>query len=157
MLDLSDVKPLKDEPYPFTELQEKCIRDLETTEESQASGRLEKCDAEGKTIGFCCLGRFCVVAGAKRITYQFADSVDVEYVFEGATEQVGIMEPLKKLLSLNVLGDFKQLVSIPGKGSFYSLANMNDSKNMSFKEIAQYMRHDPWNVFCYAPVEAPNA
>lgn len=142
MLDLSQIEPLSRAPYPYTELQEKCLRDLETTEEPQASCWLMVKEEGSEKFGFCCLGRFCIVAelpkslGSSGRYYSFGA--------DGATG--GLPSDLAKELKLDGLGGFKR-----GFIGFSSLAGMNDSRQFSFKDIAAYIRHDPWNVFTDEP------
>ncbi len=155
MLDLSSVTPLRTDPYPFTELQEKCLRDLETTDAPQARYALEN-----ERHGFCCLGRFCVAAGAERIK---TDEIGIgggnliEYVYAGKRCRGYLPVTLGRALLLHerrgygvAAAPFKRPVYIPGKGPFDKLTVMNDApdgERLTFKEIAQYIRHDPWNVF----------
>lgn len=152
MLDLSKVIPVKAEPYPFTELQEKCIRDLETTDAPQGRYALES------SKGFCCLGRFCVVAGAERVrtgiylSGNLCGEERIDFQFSDGLGSNGYLPvPLVPVLSLrDTRGSFERIVRIPGKGSYGSMTNMNDAddnERLTFKEIAQYIRHDPWNVF----------
>ncbi len=139
---LLGVKPYKEEPYPFTELQEKCIRDLETTDAPQAHGFLE---AMAPPIGFCCLGRFCVVAGAARRLP--VGAIAATFSFGEDSSATLLPASLATLLRMHGGGEFRQHAELQGKGTFASLVNMNDSGLFTFKDIAAYIRHDPWNVF----------
>jgi hypothetical protein len=100
------------------------------------------------------LGRFCVVAGAARVE----GPGYAEFQFNGGVGGSGLLpyELTAHLRMLSRAGDFARKVHIPGKGVFQGLAAMNDSLLMSFKEIAQYMRHDPWNIFRH-PDDVPPA
>jgi hypothetical protein len=143
----SHIEPLSRVPYPYTELQEKCLQDLETTDAKQAHGALHVIFGDGSE-GFCCLGRFCVVAGVPRhdqgMNYRYGEN-------EIAANAAGLPRELVEALKLRDLGGFKRDRSFPlsdGYNCYCSgLSSMNDSGKFSFKEIAAYIRHDPWNVF----------
>ena len=144
-MDFSHIEPVSRAPYPYTELQEKCLRDLETTEAMQAAGRLHRIYADGSE-GFCCLGRFCVVAGIPSKVELGAGVV--AYGNEGCGFAT-LPSELAKELKLKPLGEFKRYNR--EMSDYNSLASMNDSGQYSFKNIAAYIRHDPWNVFTDSP------
>lgn len=123
--------------YKFTEEQELWLRDLETTEEPQTIGSLHRTaeSQDGRPAGFCCLGRGCYALGIEgrvkgdRVTY---DNYE-------ATLPTGVKERLR--LRSNC-GDFQYDVN-----GYHSLADLNDRAKFSFKQIADFIRSHPENVF----------
>lgn len=141
-MDFSHIEPISRAPYPYTELQEKCLRDLETTDAKQATGRLERIN-DGVS-GFCCLGRFCVVAEAPR---RVDDGGNIIYGAYEDANSARLPKELQEALKLDCLGGFKRSITMPHCVPYYSLSQLNDCSSFSFKDIAAYIRHDPWNVF----------
>jgi hypothetical protein len=131
-------------PYPYNEYQEAWLRDLETTTEPQTTGwlhRLNQGSELSESPGFCCLGRACVVLNEEpRIGMDVVSYDDCETVLPWHIEA-----------RLQLRDDDGRLAS--GMGQLTSLADMNDS-GWTFKEIAAYIRGNPWNVFL-GPDEEP--
>jgi hypothetical protein len=168
VLDLSGLKPVVSEPYPFTQLQLDWLNALEGDKFAQGQGSL--CSGDNK---YCCLGVMAELSGAtKRLS-----PIRNAYRFTLADETslsggIGMLSyGLRKLALLKSdLGEFGQPVKFTGllyanaemapgieQGGHTSLASMNDVRMLprseggwrafTFKEIAAYIRHDPWNVF----------
>lgn len=133
---------MTDKPYPFTPEQEAWLHDLETTEEPQTKGFLHVLvpGKVGFTSGYCCLGRACIVLGADE-----HESDDGLGYFWG--ESVALPGSLTNRLRLRgVCGEFAQVVVDHRERECANLAELNDN-DWSFKEIAAYIRANPWNVF----------
>lgn len=168
VLDLTKLKPVDDTPYPFTQLQLDWLSALEGGNYTQGQGSL--CSGDNK---YCCLGVMAELSGAtKRLS-----AIRNAYRFTLADETtlsggIGMLSyGLRKLALLKSdLGEFGQPVKFAGltyanaeqapgieQGGHTSLASMNDVRMLprgeggwrafTFKEIAAYIRHDPWNVF----------
>jgi hypothetical protein len=154
-IDLSSIIPQRQEPYPFNEDQEAFLKDLETTEAPQAFGWLEK---DG---GFCCLGRACVIFGADRT--EGVGKVALFRVGESGSYKTLPRSLAYRLRMRGTLGELGRPARLAGV-EHRTLASLNDTPDpefkpgekhlYTFKDIAAYIRHDPWNVF-YGPDEIP--
>lgn len=119
----------------FTELQEKWLKDLETTGAKQCKEYLHS------DSGYCCLGRACEVvdpSGWEVSGFGF---------FEYKRHDKSL--PLATWKQLNLrdsTGGFAFSVATP-YGQAYGLANLNDECGYTFKQIAAIMRKYPWLVF----------
>lgn len=130
---------MTDKPYPFNADQLAWLHDLETTEEPQTKEYLHvERGFDGLPAGFCCLGRACVTLGL----LPSSGSKFVSYEGKGATLPESAVA---KLHLLDEEGELGWTAEIDGE-RFNSLVVMND-KGKSFKEIAAYIRANPWNVF----------
>jgi hypothetical protein len=129
---------VNDKPYPYNEDQLAWLHDLETTEERQAKRVLHRRAAYGNSsAGFCCLGRACEVLRIDRDEHISGNLV---------TYDNEVIEAPKKVIDrLRLYGSCGHLIKSSTDG-FYTLAGMNDD-GKSFKEIAAYIRANPWNVF----------
>lgn len=170
-LDLSGIKPVNPNPYPFTPLQLNWLNALEKGNHKQGQGLL--CSGQDE---YCCLGVLAELTGANkqfqplRGAYRFFLSDE-----KGISGGVGLLSyGMRKMALLKSdMGDFAQPVVFPGLAydsnrakelaviggttlGHTSLASMNDVRMIpkgdkwrafTFKEIAKYIRHDPWNVF----------
>lgn len=146
-MDFSFIIPKNTEPYPFNEDQEAWLKELETTERKKGYGYLEARDNT-----FCCLGIACHLFGAIR-----EEGAGIARLFkmteDGPTCAMYLPVPLAYRLRLrDASGLLANPVRISG-AECNSLAGMNDATDYSlqplltFKDIAAYIRHDPWNVF----------
>jgi len=126
-------------PYPFTEEQEAWLQDLETTDAPQTKEYLHvQDDFRDIKAGFCCLGRACITLGIPADTnMNFVKYDDLDNVLS----DIGI----NKLRLHDDEGLFEEPADIDGS-TFGSLVAMNDN-GKTFKEIAAYIRANPWNVF----------
>lgn len=133
---------MSDKPeYPFNADQLAWLHDLETTTEPQTKEYLHvKQGFNGLPAGFCCLGRACVTLGLGPLAS--SNSNLVRYEGEEATLPESAVA---KLHLLDEEGELGRTAEIDGE-RFNSLVVMND-KGKSFKEIAAYIRANPWNVF----------
>lgn len=142
VLDFEKIVPVKAEPFPFTELQTKWIEALESGEYKQSRRALN----DG--TGFCCLGVLCEIAGMdfeKRGSYTY-------YSFDGQYSGQVLPDTFTSKIGLrDRYGSLKQGIAHSGTISS-TLIGLND-RGVPFSEIAQLMRHDPWNVFA-GPSEA---
>lgn len=135
-------------PYPFTPDQEAWLRDLETTEQPQTTGYLNLLEQVSKVgggvhpAGFCCLGRACEVLGLEKEVKE-----DDPVAGYRASDCPGSMwgalprEAKERLRLRSLHGELEE----PHEG-FEALSGMNDA-GWSFKQIAQYIRANPENVF----------
>lgn len=177
-LDLSQIKPVNSEPYPFTELQANWLNALESGKYKQGQGML--CTL---THEYCCLGVLAELMGAEKTTQAMRGAYRFHMPGESSIGGgVGMLTyTMRKLTFLKSdIGDFVQPIRFPGldygqnapgdnitSAGHGSLASMNDVRMImdnghwrafNFQEIAAYIRHDPWNVF-HAPeslIEAAN-
>lgn len=170
VLDLSAVKKTRDEPYAFSPMQLKWLEMLESGQYRQGRGYLADKDNR-----YCCLGLACELYEGI-IKRRAAGSIGA-YVYSTAhsTEESlqSLLYPVRRAMGLRGdLGQFAKAVNFPGlnygdemimgqdnpaQGAHTSLASMNDNRMIpnigggwrafNFKEIAAYIRHDPWNVF----------
>lgn len=127
--------------YKFTPEQEAWLRDLETTEEPQTKGALHRVRADAvNPVGYCCLGRACVVLGIEERTSD--DGYAYSTFGEDAWQDAWLPKQGIKTLRLRGSGgEFEEPF-----GKFSNLADMNDS-GWPFKKIAAYIRENPENVF----------
>ena len=128
-------------PYPYTPEQEAWLRDLETTTEPQTTGWLHvvRRSPTFPDPGYCCLGRACVVLGEKGKIHTLVES------FNGYKTTL----PNNLVEKLHLRDNDGSLASdfYDDDGeNFVSLIDMNDA-DWTFKEIAAYIRENPWNVF----------
>jgi hypothetical protein len=150
VLDFEKIVPVKSEPFPFTELQTKWIEALESGEYRQGRSYLVRKGA------YCCLGVLCEIAGLERVENPDGEFFTAKSLVSGGKALFAGLLPyaLKKEVGLRDLhGGFAQVIT----GERGSLVDFNDcNPQVPFAEIAQYLRHDPWNVFA-EPGEAPKA
>jgi hypothetical protein len=126
---------MNDKPeYPYNADQLAWLHDLETTEEPQCTEHLHSTGTD-MAYGFCCLGRACIVLGV-----QETDD-EGPYVEYDGDPQILTEPTIKRLRLRGTNGDFR----VPDDGAS-CLTDMND-KGKSFKQIAAYIRTNPWNVF----------
>lgn len=150
---LNGLTPLKPEPYPYNQLQIDWLAALRSGKYKQSGGWLKSPD------GYCCLGVLCEIAGYKSSqiggTCLFHDKPQ-----EPAMYGVYLPQSAVKLARFyGSLGKFHKQVKFPklvyGENAGHtSLASMNDARMIgtnlrpfTFKEIADYIEFDPWNVF----------
>jgi hypothetical protein len=133
---------MSDTPYPYNEAQELWLRDLETTEEPQTKGRLHRIlPSDDKEPGYCCLGRACVVLG---LTPDDVSPFPCSGSYRGRTG--GLPEfAFKRLRLRDDGGELLQPFVKEGR-KMHSLYRLNDT-GWSFKQIATYIRANPYNVF----------
>jgi hypothetical protein len=137
---------MTNDPYPFNDDQEAWLRDLETTEEPQTMGYLHRiAQTDSAPIGFCCLGRACVTLGIPGKDDHTMTAYDGSYS----------LLPQSGVDRLRLRGDAGEMAraAIINDRDLVALTGMNDV-GMSFKEIAAYIRANPWNVFL-PPEESP--
>lgn len=119
--------------YKFTELQEKWLQALESGKYKQTQGEL--CEG-GK---YCCLGVATHVFNpdhqALKDNGWFRDGIVTRF----RTAPPDIQEALKLR---DEHGDFVHTF-----GTFDGLVDMNDSGEFTFKDIAEFIRKNPENVF----------
>lgn len=150
------IEPLNSAPFPFTDLQRQWLAALRSKNYKQGRGVLK--DSYDQ---YCCLGVLAELAGCKAelpsgaMTYMFQDIEGPEPTYATsvpyfAAKQIGL---------LSGRGNFKlPRVLLPqfNIGPFGGLASMNDCRvipdvgklrSFTFDEIANYIEHDPWNVF----------
>jgi len=142
-----DFAPIEgDAPFVFGPIQTKWLEALESGKFEQGRGQLK----DGKR--FCCLGVLCELMqipwveddtnghGYKEVAPEFTTNGNMP---SEVSQQVGFRDDI---------GGFKMSREIrsPG-GPMYgwvgSLVGCNDLAKMSFKEIAELIRYDPYNVF----------
>ena len=128
---------MNNRPYPYNADQEAWLRDLETTEEPQVKEYLHISGGRSLKAGFCCLGRACVVLGVKTT----GKNDDLFVAYDGC-DQVLTDPTIDRLLLRGTNGDFRDRWANGNS----CLTDLND-RGMSFKEIAAYIRANPWNVF----------
>lgn len=154
-MDLSQIKPIKSEPFTFGPMQTKWLEALESGDYAQCKRSLKgdiglglKQEASGQ-IGYCCLGVLCEIAGLewheegddKSNYFRFGEDTSNGYLPTGFAETVGLA---------NSWGTLKKSITFKFKGedrTSHTLADLNDEFDQSFKDIAAYIRHDPHNVF----------
>ena len=107
--------------YELNEYQKSWLEDLETTDAKQCKGMLAK---DG---GFCCLGRAYVANG--------------EVTPLGPYPDEGMVFKLQLICSEGSIGEFKD------DEDHRSLADMNDEGEMTFKQIASFIRDNPHRVW----------
>lgn len=104
------------------------ILDLETTTEPQTKRRLHRKESEGIAhipLGFCCLGRACVVLN---VPVDRVEGGDVFYQFESWADRTLVTEDW-----------WKQAFGLPSL-VLKECWEMNDIENKSFPQIAAYLR-----------------
>lgn len=151
-MDLSKVKPVSTEPFPFGPMQTKWLKALESGEWRQARRALAEYIYEDETSDkptgtrYCCLGVMCELAklewsdDANNKGFSYNGHATNGYMPAGFAETVGLNFQW---------GSFKNPVIINGTPTS-TLADLNDDLGLSFAEIAAYVRHDPWNVFTHS-------
>lgn len=151
-MDFSFIVRKNADPYPFNADQEAWIKELETTERKKGRGYLEDSNNQ-----FCCLGVACVMFGAEREQSNIgARAFKFRMSPEGLFDQQLLPMPLAYRLKLRgIEGVFRDAIRINGV-EFRALVGLNDHQEFinnewrdafTFKDIAAYMRYDPWNVF----------
>lgn len=101
----------------------KWIVDLETTTEPQA----RSCLFDG--VGYCCLGRLCVVAGEE---FAYIDETGEHIVFDYDGLECSAYPPER------VLSEFLD----DEEFDYTRYASLNDKDELTFSEIAQVLRQD---------------
>lgn len=153
MINLALIPQTKAEPYPYNADQEAWLKELETGNKAQGRGWLQ---IDGR---YCCLGVACSVLGAEA-----TQGLGGTMLFQAgnSTEDKNLPLPLVYRLRMRGRsGNFANTVRIKGT-EYNTLTAMNDDWHVSaakgaesmwsdasftFKDIAAYIRHDPWNVF----------
>jgi len=180
ILNLADLEPVNKNPYPFTPLQLSWLEALESGNYKQSQGYLCTLGNEYCCLGIMAelAGAIKKKPDTK---YPFAyymkgpDDSEAEQWSSG-TLSYGLRT---KALLRSDLGEFAKPVFFPGleygkpptingtdeahvqQFGHTSLSCMNDCRmiptesgeprGFNFKEIAAYIRHDPWNVFMPPP------
>lgn len=140
----------KQKDYQFSPLQLQWLEYLEDHPEQQTTGTLGRVIKEKEY--FCCLGAGAKVCGVK---YQKATPIHEATALEFGPEKcIDYLSP-EVQMKLKLRGIEGQL-KLPITLSFFeekmsSLAEMND-KEVSWPEIAKYIRENPYNVFVEEPV-----
>lgn len=147
-------KPLKDEPFPFTEDQRAFIDELKTTGKPQDRGYLRT------NHGYCCLGIACELFKMTSETFRrnYADEDGKPLTIHRFGDEHHHL-PLRLTYRLRLrskAANFKNDIYIDGQ-KFPSLVALNDHISLdsalasayTFKDIASYIEHDPWNVFLW--------
>lgn len=115
----------------MTPIQEAWVVDLETTDAKQA---VEMLVLDG---GYCCLGRACAVHFGDKRWWRGKDKLPPSYAkFLGLRNEIGSFY-------LNALTDEDRELC----GCAESLAELNDTLRLSFKEIAAFIRRNERAVF----------
>lgn len=172
---LKSVTPISTVPFPYTELQTKWLEDLETCAPHwQGEGRLLAIEAvndlspnrKPRRSGFCCLGRACLVAGASvkmqpasiKVRFEYGNDIHDAFLPSALADEMQMETGGEfRVVTVDDAGDMQQAITIPGFGSYSSLTSMNDGyepnyKSLTFRQIAAFIRHDPWRVFVKAPL-----
>lgn len=123
---------------PYTELQEKWLTDLETTQEAQGRGDLMKPIEDGK-FAYCCLGRAAILIGEPVMQWDKCE-------FEGHFSSLPL-DYTEKLGLKDGFGRFDFDGSDYDSGKYTDLTQLNDSAKWSFKQIAAFIRANPEKVF----------
>ncbi len=165
---LEGIEPLDRSPYEFLPIQLGWLEALESGNYAQGQGLLRS-----STDEYCCLGVLAELSSCDRrlasigTAYQYRHEGDSSAPYE----EVGVL-PFKTRRDARLnscMGAFKRGVIFPGvdygeslpaldrlPAGHGSLAAMNDVRCIrdgdtlrafNFREIAAYIRHDPWNVF----------
>ena len=135
--------------FPYTELQRKWLDDLKTTDAPQTKYvllRLIAAYAKGdlQPVGYCCLGRACVVAG-----------IPAKFNTKGGyasfrNKVMSLPDELWKDLKLrSANGKIYPHINIEGDENkdVGSLTELNDIFDWSFKQIAELIENYPERVF----------
>lgn len=168
---LEGLTPLKKDAYPFTDKQLEWLEALENGKYIQGAGWLKSLNNS-----YCCLGVLAEIIGCESDPQQACYRYRLPGG-EWSTGAYLTYEMRKALFLKSDMGSFEQPVRFNGidynavsaqlgapnfgSGSPYpahtSLASMNDARVIfdcgdyprafTFKEIAAYIRFDPWNVF----------
>ena len=128
--------------YIFNEHQENWLKALETTNELQGTSRLHT--IENNKDYFCCLGIACVTLKLPKEKI----NNEIHYLSRAMVGANNMYAPKTAVVLLKLrssAGDLKNPVKMD-EGICSSLAEMNDA-GISFKEIADYIRQNPENVF----------
>ena len=128
--------------YILNEDQETWLKYLETTNELQGASRLHT--IKNNIDYFCCLGIACI---ALKLPKQIIDN-EVHYLSRAMVGANNMYAPKTAIVLLKLrgaAGDLKVPVKIDNI-EHSSLAEMNDA-GISFKQIANYIRQNPENVF----------
>lgn len=164
-LDLSALTPLRADPYPFTDFHLEWLKALRSGKYKQGQGMLR--DHSG---AYCCLGVLCEVLGAERKRVEHMTGYSYKLPGDDVWSTTGYPSTAIRKAGLlrTDLGKFVQSVRFPGldysalpEGDVYggghrTLASMNDVRMIpavgglrafTFREIADYIEFDPWNVF----------
>ena len=113
----------------FNDAQEKWLRDLETTDAKQGKSELYEDDR------FCCLGRGAVVCG-----------VSAEELCSISASTLRDDDALDRVRFALRLRDDCGSFMVNAAENITALTEMNDNGS-SFKEIAAFIRANPWQVF----------
>ena len=117
--------------------QEKWLQALESGEYSQTTNTLVR--ENNEKLSYCCLGVACLINGLKAVD-RISDYVGKEKVFEDSSGNMwctGLPTALRYSLQLHS----------KNRSGVLSPIQMNDIYKMSFKEIAERIRKQPWNYF----------
>jgi hypothetical protein len=156
IMDLTKITPISTEPFEFGPIQIKWLEALENGEYLQGAGALKsQAPFENGKHRYCCLGVLCELQG---IPWEVSKDGANGFVFLGLGHYLNyppaVFAESAGLRSMS--GALSQSIEIKGDyglpSEFSNLAEMNDSlnPNLSFKDIAAYIRHDPHNVFTHA-------
>jgi hypothetical protein len=136
--------------FPYIEVQEAWLTDLETTTERQAVGVLHA------PSGFCCLGRACVVTKWPTVlgpdgARQWMEKTWYEDPGEMPASTV-LPQALRDRLKLRTQGGGFYLSRVTDEwkeqiGDVSSLYALNDRLNWPFRKIAAFIRANPTAVF----------
>lgn len=142
--------------YAFTSEQLEWLDALESGKYEQGKTFLNKNNK------FCCLGVACDLFAEKLgLVIENDDGIigyankveDQSQRWESDYTSTTLPKPIMELLKIrDNCGEFINKTVIASKNdygtmSYGSLAGMNDSGNFSFKDIAEYIRNNPENVF----------
>lgn len=131
-------------PYPYNADQLAWLHDLETTTEAQTKNVLHSVGEDGKA-GFCCLGRACVVLGLVGTRSKITGT---HVLYHGLRDVAPscVQKELRLRGQNALLAEQAHIQTANGVIQVGTLAAMND-RGMTFKQIAAYIRANPWNVF----------
>src|ERR1700752_2409591 len=144
-MDLTKIKPIKDEPFPFGPIQTEWLEALESGQWKQCQKFLREPGKPEKA--YCCLGVLCELLGLSwhdghadnnhtdaGFTYKSPDPRDG---FVSATFNGYLPTSFGPTVGLrDAYGGLKKSVETgsPEKPSVWSLADMNDELNLTFEE-----------------------
>ncbi len=141
-------KPLEHksgEAFVFGPLQTKWLEALESGKFEQGRHLLKNLANQ-----YCCLGVLCEVAnvpfivgkpmpdGKPHTGFQDGDEIECAYTPAALSSEIGFH---------GRAGELVERRSFPPVARLNALTAINDSSALSFKQIAEYIRYDPWNVF----------
>jgi hypothetical protein len=141
------------------------LDDLATTDAPQARGHLAKIVDDGR-VGYCCLGRGCIVAGISRydpsdddpdsiitdMTLAFAGATDLapgellvwlglwESVADGGEGDIKVAWPTDLCARIND-GEEDWPEGMPYHVSIGTAANLNDKGRLTFSQISDVFRY----------------